>query len=168
MKSQTNLKKHFFKGERGFPSIVVTFSGKFISEIRFFYKMPAFIQKSLLTIEEKLLLIELDKDINDYFSGLKVDFGKYKVKIIEGTPFQRKVWRGIRTVPYGQTRSYKWLAQKVGNPLSVRAVGNACGKNPLPIIIPCHRIIASNGSLGGFSGGVKLKRQLLRNEGIVV
>lgn len=71
----------------------------------------------------------------------------------------------VKTIPYGETRSYKWVAEKLGNPRAVRAVGQALKKNPLPGIIPCHRVIRSDGSLGGFSQGLKKKRELLRGEG---
>lgn len=83
-----------------------------------------------------------------------------------GTPFQRKVWRAIARIPRGETRSYSWLARAVGRPKAVRAAANACGANPIPIFIPCHRVVASDGSLGGFSGGIAIKRKMLRLEGI--
>jgi O-6-methylguanine DNA methyltransferase len=78
-----------------------------------------------------------------------------------GTPFQRQVWNTLCGIPFGETRSYLQVAQAIGKPLSPRAVGQACGKNYLPILIPCHRVVASNGRLGGFSGGLHLKRALL-------
>ncbi len=86
-----------------------------------------------------------------------------------GTPFQRKVWRAIQKIPYGETRSYQWIAKKIGRPKAVRAVGQACGKNPLPLLIPCHRVVGSRGKIGGFTGagstgGLKLKRRLLKLE----
>jgi O-6-methylguanine DNA methyltransferase len=81
-----------------------------------------------------------------------------------GTDFQRRVWRALQKIPRGQTRSYGWVARKIGRPKAARAVGTACGANPVPIIIPCHRVIASDGSLGGFGGGLPLKRRLLALE----
>lgn len=81
-----------------------------------------------------------------------------------GTTFQVKVWTVLRQIPYGETRSYKWVASKLGDPYSVRAVGQAVGQNPVPIIIPCHRVIHENGSLGGFSGGILWKQRLLALE----
>lgn len=85
-----------------------------------------------------------------------------------GTPFQRRVWKAIATIPAGEVRSYTWLAKKVGRPRAIRATANACGANPFPIIIPCHRVIRSNGTLGGFSGGLgrRTKKLLLKKEGI--
>ena len=81
--------------------------------------------------------------------------------------FRRKVWKVLKTIPYGRVRSYGWVARKIGTPLGARAVGGACGGNPLPLIIPCHRVVAGDGSLGGFSGGVMTKKRLLRLEGVL-
>lgn len=80
---------------------------------------------------------------------------------LPGTPFQRKVWRAISQIPYGETRTYQWIARKIGRPKAVRAVGQACKANPTPILVPCHRVVAIGGKLGGFSRGPRLKRQLL-------
>ena len=82
------------------------------------------------------------------------------------TDFQRLVWKEIEKIPYGETRSYQDIAIRIGMPKSYRAVANACGKNPLPIIRPCHRVICSNGEIGGYSinGGVTLKKALLKCE----
>lgn len=110
--------------------------------------------------------IELGKDLKDYFSGKEVDFHKYQLDISAGTEFQKKVWKKLLDIPYGKTRSYKWLAEEVGSPKGFRAVGGANGKNPIPIIIPCHRVINSDGSLGGYSGGVWIKEWLLKLEGV--
>ena len=82
-----------------------------------------------------------------------------------GTPFQRQVWRAILRIPYGRVRSYRWVADRVGGAQYARAVGNALGANPVPIIVPCHRIVTSDGSLGGFTGGLPVKRKLLALEG---
>jgi O-6-methylguanine DNA methyltransferase len=81
-----------------------------------------------------------------------------------GTPFQHQVWKALGEIPFGQTRSYLQVAQALDKPRSARAVGQACGKNPVPLLIPCHRIIAADGSLGGFSGGIHIKEALLRIE----
>ncbi len=85
---------------------------------------------------------------------------------LNGTEFQNLVLKEISRIPYGQTMSYKEIAARIGHPNSSRAVANACGKNPYPIIIPCHRVICSNGKLGGYSGpgGISEKRRLLKNE----
>ena len=87
---------------------------------------------------------------------------------LEGTNFQRTVWKEISKIPFGETRTYKDLAVAIGKPNSSRAVANACAKNPYPVIIPCHRVIRSDGKLGGYSGvgGVKKKKELLKLENV--
>ena len=87
---------------------------------------------------------------------------------LEGTNFQRTVWKEISKIPFGETRTYKDLAVAIGKPNSSRAVANACGKNPYPVIIPCHRVIRTDGKLGGYSGvgGVKKKKELLKLENV--
>ena len=106
----------------------------------------------------------LKKDLKKYFGGKRVDFSQYALDISSGTVFQRMVWKKLIEIPYGETRSYKWLAEEVGSPNAFRAAGGANGKNPIPIIIPCHRVINSDGSLGGYSGGVWIKEWLLKLE----
>ena len=84
----------------------------------------------------------------------------------KGTNFQKMVWTELKKIPFGETRTYKEIAVAIGKPKAARAVANACGKNPYPIIIPCHRVVRSDGTIGGFTGdgGVEKKRQLLRQE----
>ena len=82
-----------------------------------------------------------------------------------GTPFQQRVWQALRAIPLGETRSYGELAHAVGAARAARAVGAACGANPVPLLVPCHRVLAANGKLGGFSGGPEWKPRLLRREG---
>jgi len=98
-----------------------------------------------------------------YFDGELKDFDL--PLSLEGTEFQLCVWRSLRTIPYGETISYGQLAHRIGKPKAVRAVGLANGSNPIPIIIPCHRVIGSNGSLTGFGGGLPIKKKLLALEG---
>jgi len=83
---------------------------------------------------------------------------------MRGTFFERKVWSALQKIPYGQTRSYKGIAEVIGHPRAFRAVGNANGRNSIPLIIPCHRVIESNGGLGGFGHGLKVKKELLTLE----
>ena len=109
-------------------------------------------------------LNDIKKDLQVYFSGKSVDLKRYALDISSGTEFQQKVWSRLLDIPYGETRSYKWLAEKAGSPTGCRAVGGANGKNPVPIIIPCHRVVNSDGSLGGYSGGVWIKEWLLNLE----
>ena len=86
---------------------------------------------------------------------------------LQGQPrFRLKVWEVLQRIPYGRVRSYGWVARKVGKPKATRAVGAACGANPVPLLVPCHRVIAGDGSLGGFSGGLGVKKRLLRLEGL--
>jgi len=85
---------------------------------------------------------------------------------LRGTPFQMDVWTRLRTIPFGETRSYAQVAAGIGRPGSSRAVGTATGRNPIPVVVPCHRVIGSNGSLVGYAGGLDLKRRLLELEGI--
>jgi len=103
------------------------------------------------------------KQLRDYFEGKLKEFHQPLI-FLEGTDFERKVWQALREIPFGETRTYKWLAERVGSPKGSRAVGQALSKNPLPIIIPCHRVIESDGSLGGYSGGIDVKRRLLELE----
>jgi AraC family transcriptional regulator of adaptative response/methylated-DNA-[protein]-cysteine methyltransferase len=84
-----------------------------------------------------------------------------------GTQFQQRVWQALRNISAGKTKSYGAIARAIGKPKAVRAVGGACGANPIPVLIPCHRVLAANGKLGGFSGGLGWKRKLLAREGIV-
>jgi methylated-DNA-[protein]-cysteine S-methyltransferase len=84
--------------------------------------------------------------------------------LLAGTPFQRAVWAKLLAIPYGKTRTYGEIAAELGKPRAARAVGTACGANPIPILVPCHRIVAGNGGLGGFGGGVRLKHELLELE----
>ncbi len=98
--------------------------------------------------------------LKEYFKGFNVDFSD-SLDLSGATDFQRRVWEVTRSVPYGETRSYGWVAQQLCQPQAARGVGQALGQNPIPIIIPCHRIIGSDGKLHGFGGGLDLKRRLL-------
>jgi methylated-DNA-[protein]-cysteine S-methyltransferase len=97
-----------------------------------------------------------------YFKGELKQFDLALAPV--GTPFQLKVWQALRTIPYGELVSYKTLAEAIGNPKAVRAVGGANGRNPIPIIVPCHRCIGSDGSLVGFGGGLDTKKRLIELE----
>ncbi|MFP6853194.1 MAG: methylated-DNA--[protein]-cysteine S-methyltransferase [Pseudomonadales bacterium] len=99
------------------------------------------------------------RQLNEYFSGDRQEFELDLAP--EGTKFQVEVLEALRGIPYGETRTYRDIAVAVGRPKAVRAVGNANGRNPLPIVIPCHRVIGSDGSLTGFGGGIEVKRYLL-------
>jgi len=113
---------------------------------------------------------ELEKKLQDYYSGKCVEFN-FPLDLSDGTPFRQKVWQAIKTIPYGETRSYAWIAQQVGKPGAARAAGQAVGDNPLGVVVPCHRVVAADGSIGGFGKGLKatdLKRKLLKLEKAVI
>lgn len=105
---------------------------------------------------------EAVKQLREYFAGGRAEFDLPLAP--EGTAFQRTVWRRLQDIPYGETISYGELARRVGNPKASRAVGAANGRNPLPIVIPCHRVIGANGKLTGFGGGLPTKEALLALE----
>lgn len=117
-------------------------------------------QKALLQTTELLSMATIQLD--EYFQGKRTTFSlPFK---LTGTPFQLAVWKELQNIPYGKTTSYKEIAQKINKPKACRAVGMANNKNPLPIIIPCHRVIGSNGKLIGYAGGLNLKNYLLELE----
>lgn len=117
-------------------------------------------QKALLQTTELLSMATIQLD--EYFQGKRTTFSlPFK---LTGTPFQLAVWKELQNIPYGQTTSYKEIAQKINKPKACRAVGMTNNKNPLPIIIPCHRVIGSNGKLIGYAGGLNLKNYLLELE----
>ena len=103
--------------------------------------------------------------LTHYFSGIPVDFSEIPLDLSKRTPFQQAVWRAAQTIPWGKTVSYRDLAVRIGKPSAARAVGQALGRNPVPILVPCHRILAGKGRLGGFSAGLHWKRYLLELEG---
>ena len=104
------------------------------------------------------------EQLNAYFSGELTEFNV--PHHAEGTPFQQAVWNLLESIPFGSTLSYGAIAEKLNRPGGAQAVGAACGSNPLPIIIPCHRVIGADGSMTGFGGGLPIKYQLLHHEGI--
>ncbi len=106
------------------------------------------------------------RELNEYFAGRRKAFDL--PLRATGTPFQQQVWRALAAIPFGERISYEELARRVGRPKAMRAVGAANGRNPLPIIVPCHRVVAKDGSLSGFGGGVVNKRRLLDHEQVVL
>jgi len=108
------------------------------------------------------VLIEAERQLGEYFDGKRRSFS---VPLdMRGTSFQKSVWEALLAIPFGETRSYRDLAKKLGNPRATRAVGAANGRNPISIIVPCHRVIGSNGNLTGFAGGLETKARLLELE----
>ena len=103
---------------------------------------------------------DLVERLRAYFGGHKATFPD-SLDLSSATPFQREVWEITRLIPYGETRSYTWVAEQIKKPGAVRAVGQALARNPLPVIIPCHRVLNIDGKLGGYSGGTEIKKRLL-------
>ena len=108
------------------------------------------------------VLLEAERQLADYFAGTRRTFSVNFDFI--GTDFQKAVWRALAAIPFGETRSYAQIAAQIGRPKAVRAVGAAIGRNPISIVVPCHRVIGSNGKLTGFAGGMETKASLLRLE----
>lgn len=112
------------------------------------------------------LLQQAVAELSEYFAGSRQDFAL--PLDLRGSSFHRRVWRALTQIPYGCTVSYGELARRLGTPKAARAVGAACGANPVPIIAPCHRVLGSDGSLHGFGGGLPLKAWLLQHEGVLL
>jgi methylated-DNA-[protein]-cysteine S-methyltransferase len=132
----------------------------FTDDFPFGEPSPIQMQYPVLTYAQELL--------DRYFAGEPLDVSAIPIRVDWGTDFQNRVWEAIRQIPYGEVRSYKWIAEKVGRPKAVRAVGSAVGANAAIILNPCHRVIRSNGALGGYGGGLERKRRLLALEGYPV
>ena len=108
------------------------------------------------------VLAETARQLDAYFAGTLT---RFRMALdLQGTDFQKQVWAALLTIPFGETRSYAQIAHQIGRPAAVRAVGAANGANPIALIVPCHRVIGSNGSLTGYAGGLPLKRKLLEHE----
>ena len=139
--------------------VKIVYSKKGIKEVAF----PSKKSISGSAINPPLFVKKAGKQLQLYYSGKKSSF-TVPLDLTGHGKFELAVWRATKTIPYGQTCSYEWIAKRIGNPKSARAVGNALGKNPAPVIIPCHRVIKKNGSLGGFGGGTTWKKYLLSLE----
>ncbi|MHA1187437.1 MAG: methylated-DNA--[protein]-cysteine S-methyltransferase [Candidatus Heimdallarchaeota archaeon] len=121
-----------------------------------------FVEQKKSTISKPTILLDSMKQLNEYFYGKRMEFD-LKLKL-NGTIFQNMVWKTLQKVPYGKTITYKELAQLINRETAIRAVGSANGQNPISIIIPCHRIIGSDGKLRGYGGGIEKKKWLLEFE----
>ncbi len=127
-------------------------------------KMLSFGEKrpSGAVLGKNKIISDTISELEEYFLGTRIEFD---IPVSpEGTDFQKKVWKALLHIPYGETRSYKAIAEYIGNPKACRAVGGANNKNPIAIIIPCHRVIGKNGSLTGYAGGTDIKSALLEME----
>jgi methylated-DNA-[protein]-cysteine S-methyltransferase len=135
-----------------------------VSQIRFesqkYGKAPVATQKSSKALDAAR------RQLDAYFAGKLQEFDLPLAP--EGTDFQLRVWKALEAIPFGETRSYGAIAAEIGARKAVRAVGAANGRNPIPIVVPCHRVIGANGSLTGFGGGMERKEQLLRLEGALL
>ena len=159
MKQETSHKEDRFVDLYRSPlgEIYLTFSSALLTSIDF--EKPG----NALPLHSTKRSALFKKELDAYFSGRLKEFGQ-ETEFLSGTAFERAVWRCLKEIPYGETRSYGWLAEKVGRPKATRAVGQALSKNPIPIVFPCHRVVESDGSLGGYSGGTEKKRRLLALE----
>lgn len=137
-------------------AMVATADGKAITGLDFTDATP-----QIITSMHPLLL-RLKEELHEYFEGKRHTFTLPLSP--QGTPFQKQVWETLLTIPYGETISYAEEAERFGNPKAIRAVASANGRNPIAILIPCHRVIASSGGLGGYSGGIDKKEFLLQLE----
>ncbi len=147
-------------GERGIKEIFLPVRDKGKLMGRIMGKYPE------VSIDPASLQREIER-IEDFLNG-RESLLKLPLDLSSLSPFQRRVYRLARAIPYGRVRSYAWLARALGRPEAVRAVGNAMAHNPFPLVIPCHRVVRSDGHIGGFGGGPRLKAALLRLEGVRV
>lgn len=143
----------YYKSPIGY--IKIEAEGKYITSLDFVSNIG----------EEKIneTINKCKNQLEEYFLGKRKDFD-LDIKFLKGTEFQVKVWEVLREIPYGTTVTYKWIAEKIGNPKAVRAVGGANNKNSVAILVPCHRVIGSNGKMVGYAGGIEKKEYLLKIE----
>lgn len=134
--------------------LYIVFEGRRLLSLSFTVKPAIKISRAPDNIRTELI---------EYFRGERTIF-TVEITLADCTPFERSVWHALREIPYGETRSYKWVAKQVGRPNSARAVGQALSKNPVPVVLPCHRVIESGGHLGGYSEGESIKVRLLEME----
>ncbi|NFG00934.1 methylated-DNA--[protein]-cysteine S-methyltransferase [Clostridium sporogenes] len=137
--------------------IVIVENGIGITQLYFGEDIPK--NASILQTD---LLKKANEELKEYFRGKREEFDLPLAP--QGTEFQKKVWRALQEIPYGKTYSYKHVAVNIGNEKACRAVGMANNKNPIPIFIPCHRVIGANGNLVGYAGGLDIKQKLLKIE----
>ena len=165
MSSQLSLKKVYFYKVLPSPvgSLTLVASDHGLAAILWENDDPRRVRLPPLQQDENHpILLETERQLNAYFTG-KLE--RFSVALdFAGTEFQKKVWAALLTIPFGETRTYAQIAEQIGNPKAVRAVGAANGRNPISIIAPCHRVIGTNGKLTGFAGGLEIKSFLLEIE----
>ena len=141
--------------------LTISATKKAVTAIRFGTQVPEG-STPCTGAEATPLLRKVAEEIGDYFAGSR---RKFTLPLApEGTPFQQKVWEALRTIPYGETRTYKQIAIQIGHNQSFRAVGMASNRNPIAIVVPCHRVIGYDGKLTGYAGGLDIKGRLLELE----
>jgi len=159
-KMKKTVAKHYFTYSLTKIKVVITEENNAITGVLWDAKMPT----GFVKIETPLIK-KAAAQIEEYLNGKRKKFSLPLA--LRGTPFQMDVWRALQTIPYGETRSYKEIAELIHRPKAVRAVGMANHRNPISIIVPCHRVIGHNGSLTGYGGGLPLKRRLLELESVL-
>ncbi len=151
---------NFFICKMGSEVVWAEFERKNSSPLSELLKMGFILKEDEAFLKEEISMLQ------GYFCGEKIDLSKIHVSFIIGTEKEKKIWSELLKIHYGETVTYSQLARRVGLPNAPRFVGNAVGKNPVPIIIPCHRVIRKDGTLGGFSAGLHVKKYLLELEGL--
>jgi len=171
--SECGMKQAVFRTSLGWVGVAATEKG--VSRIVLPKKDKKAVEQELRSSEfgvrssevcnasDPIILKKAVRFLQQYFSGERVSFD-VPLDLRYYTHFQQAVWNAAKAVPFGETRSYLWVAKRIRNPKAARAVGQALGANPVPIIIPCHRIISAAGTMGGFSGGTGMKKKLLELE----
>jgi methylated-DNA-[protein]-cysteine S-methyltransferase len=161
MNVQRNIMKQYCYYQSPFGKLLLIGNDGILEELHF----PDAAEQELIAEDcqyDETVFNEVLRQLAEYFAGNRQVFD---LKIVpKGTPFQKRVWQELQKIPFGRTASYGEIAERVGNAKACRAVGMANNKNPIPIIVPCHRVIGKNGSLVGFGGGLDLKKQLLNLE----
>jgi methylated-DNA-[protein]-cysteine S-methyltransferase len=164
MKQPNTAKRHVYKivdSPIGRLKLVATDEG--LAAILWENDRPSRVRLEIDKVDNRHpVLIETERQLTEYFAGHRRNFAL--TLDTAGTEFQRKVWSALRTIPFGETRSYGQIATQIGSPRAVRAVGAANGRNPVSIVTPCHRVVGSTGALTGFAGGLDVKARLLALE----
>lgn len=155
--SETDLFISYCKSPLGLIELVATENG--ISSLYF-------VEKKGKSVSKNKIISDCEKQLDEYFKKGRVEFSV--LLDLQGTDFQKRVWSELLKIPYGKTISYLQLAKRLGDEKVIRAVGTANGRNPVSIIVPCHRVIGSNGSLVGYGGGLDKKKFLLELEGALI
>jgi methylated-DNA-[protein]-cysteine S-methyltransferase len=163
--NDVRTKQYFFKQmDSPVGRLTLAASGKGLAAVLWENDRPSRVRLQLDERDERHpILVEAERQLTEYFAGGRQQFAL--PLDLAGTPFQRQVWEALQTIPFGQTRSYGELARQIGAARAVRAVGAANGRNPVSIVVPCHRVIGATGRLTGFAGGLHTKAWLLDLEG---